>query len=38
VLVRHLITHRFPLDDAVRAFEVMRRKDEHQAYKIILTP
>ena len=38
IRVRHLITHRFPLAEAVRAFEFMRDKEKYGAYKIILTP
>lgn len=36
--MQQLITHRFPLAEARQAFEVMCRKEENQAYKIILTP
>ena len=38
IRVQQLITHRFPLAEARQAFEVMCRKEENQAYKIILTP
>jgi threonine dehydrogenase-like Zn-dependent dehydrogenase len=38
VVVRPLITHRFPLNDAIEAFRVMQEKEHYQAYKIILSP
>ena len=38
VAVAPLVTHRFPLSEAVRAFEVMADKEKHRAYKIVLVP
>lgn len=38
VRVRELITHRFPLAQAAEAFDVMLRKNEVGAYKVIITP
>ena len=38
VVVSPLITHRFPLSEAVRAFEVMTHKEANRAYKIVLVP
>jgi len=38
VRVAPLITHRFPLVDARKAFEVMLGKTEYGAYKVILHP
>lgn len=38
VRVSPLITHRFPLSDAVEAFRVMANKDAERAYKIVLVP
>ena len=37
VRVRELITHRFPLEAAPEAFDVMLHKDERQAYKVVIT-
>ena len=36
--VEPLITHRFALEDGPKAFDVMLRKKEEDAYKVILTP
>ena len=36
--VRPLITHRFALRDAQRAFQVMLHKDRERAYKVVLHP
>jgi len=38
VRVEPLITHRFRLEDGMRAFDVMLRKKEEGAYKVILVP
>jgi 2-desacetyl-2-hydroxyethyl bacteriochlorophyllide A dehydrogenase len=38
VHVQPLITHRFHLKDAHKAFEIMQEKDIYQAYKVILLP
>ena len=38
IVVSPLITHRFPLSEAVRAFEVMAHKEANRAYKIVLVP
>ncbi len=38
VAVSSLITHRFSLGDAVRAFETMKNKEANRAYKIVLEP
>ncbi len=38
VQVEPLITHRFRLEDGSRAFEVMMRKKEEGAYKVVLLP
>lgn len=38
VIVKPLITHRFKLQDAPQAFEIMQAKEQHQAYKIVLVP
>jgi threonine dehydrogenase-like Zn-dependent dehydrogenase len=36
--VKPLITHRFPLKDVSRAFQIMSDKKKHKAFKIILHP
>ena len=38
VKVAPLITHRFPLAEARKAFDLMLHKTENQVYKIILHP
>lgn len=38
IVVDPIITHRFALADAPRAFEVADRKDEHGAVKVLLLP
>ncbi len=38
IRVRELITHRFPIEKAPEAFDVMLHKDERDAYKVIITP
>lgn len=38
VRVGPMITHRFPLENAARAFEVARHKEEHGAMKVVLEP
>ena len=38
VRVEPLITHRFPLEDGMKAFDVMLRKKEEGAYKVVLLP
>jgi threonine dehydrogenase-like Zn-dependent dehydrogenase len=36
IQVEPLITHRFHLPDALEAFAVMRGKEQHQAYKVVI--
>ncbi len=38
VRVEHLITHRFALDDAREAFDLMLAKGQNEAYKVVLHP
>ena len=38
VLTEPLVTHRFPLRDVRKAFDVMLRKDAERAFKIVLVP
>lgn len=38
VRVQPLVTHRFPLDRAQEAFEVMLEKEARGAFKVVLTP
>lgn len=38
VRVGPMITHRFPIDEAVRAFEVARHKERYGALKVIIEP
>ena len=38
VCVSSLVTHRFALDEAPGAFEIMASKDANRAYKIVLVP
>jgi L-iditol 2-dehydrogenase len=38
VRVRHLITHRFPLVEAPKAFDMLLKSGRDQAYKVVLEP
>ena len=38
IKVKHLITHRFPLEEARSAFELMLHKKDEEVYKVIITP
>jgi threonine dehydrogenase-like Zn-dependent dehydrogenase len=36
--VKNLITHRFPLEQASKAFELMLRKGQEDVFKVVITP
>jgi threonine dehydrogenase-like Zn-dependent dehydrogenase len=38
VLTEPLVTHRFPLRDVGKAFDVMLRKDAERAFKVVIVP